>query len=99
MAMPDMFDLAGRVALVTGASRGIGAAIAEGLANAGAHVIGLSRSGAGGKIDHRPCDVADPAAVAALMRGLEKDIAALDILVNAAGISLPPGGDEVERMS
>lgn len=94
--MPDSFSLSGRTALITGASRGIGAALAEGLARAGAHVVGLSRSGtAPDGIAAIALDLADPKACAALPTRL--DFSRLDILVNAAGLSLPPGGDELER--
>src|SRR5690242_2610235 len=96
MAMPDSFSLSGRTAVVTGSSRGIGAALAEGLARAGAKVVGLSRSGkAPDGIAALMLDLADPKACAALPGRL--DFSGLDILVNAAGLSLPPGGDELER--
>jgi NAD(P)-dependent dehydrogenase (short-subunit alcohol dehydrogenase family) len=94
--MPDFFSLSGRTALVSGASRGIGAALAEGLARAGAQVVGVSRSGkAPDGVAAIALDLADPQACAAL--GSRLDFSRLDILVNAAGLSLPPGGDELER--
>lgn len=100
MRSPDRFSLQGRRAIVTGASRGIGAAIAAGLAEAGADVFGLSRSGTAPEgVEAIACDVADDAA---LRRAID-DFAArqdrLDVLVNAAGISLPAknAADELDR--
>jgi len=91
MSALDLFDLTGRVALVSGASRGIGQAIAIGLAEAGATTYGLARSPtpAGMPYACRPCDVTDPAAVAALMDEVFSRHGRIDILVNAAGITLP----------
>ncbi|WP_298288503.1 3-oxoacyl-ACP reductase FabG [Thiomonas sp.] len=89
--------LAGQVALVTGASRGIGAAIAAALAAAGATVIGTATSAAGAQhIDAalQPCggrgavlDVNDTAAAAALVDDIVKAHGTLQILVNNAGIT------------
>ena len=92
-----MAELTGKVALVTGASRGIGAAIARGLAEGGARVAVVSRSEErsaavaaalpGEGHQGLGCDVADPAAVDATVKGVEASMGSLDILVNNAGIT------------
>lgn len=95
-----MFDLNGRVALVTGGSRGIGRAICEALASAGALVVVNYRSGeaaaqevvaaieaSGGKAEAMAFDVADAEAVDAAIGALVKRHGRLDILVNNAGIA------------
>ena len=65
MGVDAGFDLAGRRAIVTGASAGIGAAIATRLAAAGAHVVAVSRSGSSpsgdGRIDGLAADLSEPA--------------------------------------
>jgi NAD(P)-dependent dehydrogenase (short-subunit alcohol dehydrogenase family) len=87
------FDLEGRVAIVTGASRGIGAAIAVGLAQVGAHVHGISRTGDGvGNIIHHRCDVSESRSIADCIDGVGRQAGRIDILVNAAGVSFPKSG-------
>lgn len=94
-------ELAGQVALVTGASRGIGRACALALAAAGATVVVNYREqadaaiavvraieAAGGKAYAHQADVADAAASAALVQGAVDRFGRLDILVNNAGTSL-----------
>ena len=89
-------DLTGRVALVTGSTRGIGRAIATTVAGAGARVavVGRERARAeeaaaqlGGEARGFSCDVADTASVAALVEEVEKSFGSLDILVNNAGLT------------
>lgn len=96
-----LFDLSGRVALVTGSSRGIGLAIARGLAEAGARVVLNSRSEAAlieaqatlaadghDTITWAAFDVCDQVAVTAAIAKIEADIGPVDILVNNAGMQM-----------
>ena len=85
--MPLSLDLAGRVALVTGGSRGIGRGIAEVLLEAGATVVTCSRSEAQALpgSSHVACDVRDADAVARMVDGIVADHGRLDVLVNNAG--------------
>lgn len=81
--------LDGRVALVTGASRGIGAAVARSLAAEGAKLALASRSGDDLSIDDavaQPCDVRDPAALESLVAAAVDRFGGLDILVANAGV-------------
>ncbi len=93
-----MFDLTGKVALVTGASYGIGYAIAKAYAQAGAKIVfndikqelvdkGLASYKADGINAHGyVCDVTDEDAVNAMVAQIEKEVGVIDILVNNAGI-------------
>ena len=84
------FSLAGKIAVVTGASRGIGAAIATGLQDAGATVFGLSRSGTAPRgVSAIACDLSDDEAIESAFRTVAAQGGRIDALVNAAGISLP----------
>ena len=81
--------LAGRLALVTGASRGIGAESAAALAGAGARVVRVARSlkaGAHDGFDDLPCDMSDPTAVARLTSDVLDRIGVPDIVVSNAGV-------------
>lgn len=92
-----MFDLTGMTALVTGASGGIGSAIAEALAGRGARLavsgsnadkLEAFRAGLSGEHVALPCDLSDGAAVDALVpRAVEALGGRLDILVNNAGVT------------
>ena len=93
-----MFDLRDKVAVVTGAGSGIGAAIASVLARQGARCVVLDRNdsanatvdairAAGGDAAARLCDVSDSAAVARTFDEIHTTFGRLDILVNNAGIA------------
>jgi 3-oxoacyl-[acyl-carrier protein] reductase len=98
--------LDGRVAMVTGASRGIGAAVARALAAEGAHLALASRSGDDLGIEGavaRPADVRDPAALEALVKETVERFGGLDILVVNAGVGaygpfLDLPADQLEEM-
>jgi len=102
--MTDSKPLAGKLALVTGASRGIGAATTEALASAGAHVILVARTGSaleevedrihatGGNATIAPLDLIDGTSIPKLAEAVRQRWEALDILVLNAGMlgSLTP---------
>ena len=87
-------DLAGKAAVVTGGSRGIGQAIAQALARSGAHVAILGRDGAkaqeaatalGGGARGYGCDVSNGQQVETTIAAVERDFGRIDVLVNNAG--------------
>ena len=92
------FDLSGRIALVTGSSRGIGLALARALGDAGASLVLNARDGVvlaaaaaglrneGLTVHCRAFDVCDPVAVVKAVDAIERDIGPIDVLVNNAGL-------------
>ncbi len=101
--MLEIFDLSGKVALVTGATRGLGRAMAEGLAQAGASVAVNSRKrdaceAAAKEITEQtgretfaaPCHVSDWDALAPLVDSVYERFGRIDVLVNNAGINPTP---------
>nr|WP_319517049.1 SDR family oxidoreductase [uncultured Cohaesibacter sp.] len=96
----SLFDLSGRTALVTGSSRGLGRAMLEGLAQAGATIIvnGVNKDrvtttatdlrGKGYKVHEAPFDVTDEASVVAAFAQFDAEGIEVDILINNAGIQL-----------
>lgn len=98
MAAHQLFDITGRIALVTGSSRGIGRALARGLAQAGAVVVLNGRTPAalaatrdeliaatGGDVRVQAFDVTDPAAVERGVARIEDEVGPLEIVVNNTG--------------
>ena len=96
-----LFDLTGRSALIAGGSKGLGQAMAAGLASAGADVMLVSRHFSEGqcaaeaiardfgrKAVCHEADVTNPAAVEAMMRAAENELGKVDILINSAGINI-----------
>ena len=99
-SVPALFDLTGSVALVTGSSRGIGRALADGLAGAGATVVlngrdveRLERTRAelagrfgAGRVHAYAFDVTDAAAVDRAVAGVEAEVGPVDVVINNAGV-------------
>ncbi|MFY9558364.1 MAG: glucose 1-dehydrogenase [Blastocatellia bacterium] len=95
----DLFDLSGKVALVTGGSRGLGKEMAEGLAEAGASIMVLARREhwltstvedfrtRGFRCEGALCDVSKPEEVQAVVNRTVETFGQIDILVNNAGVT------------
>tara|TARA_R110002124_G_scaffold66404_6_gene180922 strand:+ start:6060 stop:6833 length:774 start_codon:yes stop_codon:yes gene_type:complete len=103
-----LFDLTGRVAIITGGSKGLGSAMAEGLASAGADLLLTSRnqdeveataaqiqSDYGNKVIGMAADVTDPDQVAAMTERAISEFGKIDILINNAGINIRGPIDEI----
>ena len=97
----DLFDLKGKIALVTGSTDGLGKAIAKGLGKAGASIIVNGRSSedtlnrvvegfkSNGIVAFgNLCDVTSEAQVTEMVSNIEKDVGSIDILINNAGINI-----------
>ena len=105
----DIFDLSGKVAIVTGGNQGIGLAISRGLAEAGAAVIIANRRAEEGKqaaesmkkdglhVISISTDVSDESSIAALVSKVVKDFGKIDILVNNAGVIIRKAAEEITR--
>jgi NAD(P)-dependent dehydrogenase (short-subunit alcohol dehydrogenase family) len=103
----NLFDLSGKVALVTGGSRGLGLEIAEGLAEAGAKLFLLARRaqwlepaveqlrGRGFAVAGALCDVTNPDEVKASVASAVTAFGGLDVLVNNAGVSWSAPAEEM----
>lgn len=99
MNVHDLFSLTGRVAVVTGGSRGLGQEIAEGLAEAGASLMLCARReqwltpaldefrARGFRVEGKLCDVSNPEHVDAVIAATMEAFGRVDILINNAGIS------------
>jgi NAD(P)-dependent dehydrogenase (short-subunit alcohol dehydrogenase family) len=106
-SIQELFALTGRVAIVTGASRGLGEEMAEGLAEAGAALMICARReqwltptlerfrGLGFRVEGRVADVSNPANVQAVVDQTMAAYGRLDILVNNAGISWGAAPEEM----
>jgi NAD(P)-dependent dehydrogenase (short-subunit alcohol dehydrogenase family) len=105
----DIFDLSGKVAIVTGGNQGIGLAISRGLAEAGAAVIIANRRAEEGKqaaeslkkdglnVISIPTDVSDESSIAALVSKVIDSYGKIDVLVNNAGVIIRKAAEEMSR--
>jgi 2-deoxy-D-gluconate 3-dehydrogenase len=103
----NMFDLTGKKAVVTGAGRGIGKAVALGLANAGADIGLVSRSeselnavaelvkACGQQAVVAASDLTETSDIAPMVSRLARDLGGIDILVNNAGVNIPQDSVDV----
>lgn len=104
--MENLFSVRGKVACVTGASSGIGRAIATTLCQAGAKVVGLARrqdaleawqAEAGGENAILVCDLSDPESMGVVAAKAKEAFGAPDILINAAGVNTRQAADDVTQ--
>jgi NAD(P)-dependent dehydrogenase (short-subunit alcohol dehydrogenase family) len=108
MMQNKLFDLSGRVALVTGGSKGLGAAMARAFATAGADVVICSRhedelkaaapgiaDGLDVRVEWIAADIADRRQADALAESVRSRMGRVDILVNNAGMNIPQSIDEI----
>jgi NAD(P)-dependent dehydrogenase (short-subunit alcohol dehydrogenase family) len=105
--MMSLFDLDGKVAIVTGGNRGIGLGVTRALAEAGATVVIANRNASGGemtadalrqeglKVDAIPADVSSVSSIRRMVAGVVEKYKSIDILVNNAGISIEKPAEEV----
>jgi len=105
----EIFDLSGKVAIVTGGNQGIGLAISRGLAEAGAAVIIANRRAEEGKqaaeslkkdglnVISIPIDVSDEASIAEMVSNVVENLGKIDILVNNAGVIIRKAAEEITR--
>jgi gluconate 5-dehydrogenase len=106
--LPKLFDLSGKVALVTGGSKGLGKAMALGFAQAGADVFISSRhenelraaadairSGASTRVEYAVCDMSRRGHADQLAQTATRAVGKVDILVNNAGSNLPQPIDQI----
>ncbi len=112
MSILDTFSLEGKTAIVTGCKRGIGKAMAIGLAEAGANIIGVSASmelsnsdvekeviARGKNFKAYQCDFSDRKALYAFIKKVKSDFPVIDILVNNAGTILrAPAAEHPDEM-
>lgn len=101
------FDITGRVVLVTGAGRGLGATLAEGFGAVGArvalcdqheetaHATATRIREAGGSASGYGCDISDAAQVSAVVERVTAEYGTLDVLVSNAGINIPKPAEEL----
>src|SRR5687767_8397113 len=103
MALPELFSLAGRTAIVTGGAQGLGRAMAEGLLAAGAAVVlydcdaergeaTAQELGALGAARFVRGSVTEPGEIEAGVRSAVEAFGGVDVLINNAGLKSPPGG-------